>query len=66
MAWLEMTDVRAPCALRLRFILDTPIPLCLGYRLLVTATKFHHRDTEGTKFGTGSDLTFYVQNRFHC
>jgi hypothetical protein len=51
MTWLEMTDVRAPCALRLRFILDTPIPLSLGYRLLVTGPKFHHRDTEDTKFG---------------
>ena len=36
MAWLEMTDVRAPCALRLRFILDAPFPFSLGYRLLVT------------------------------
>ena len=49
MTWLEMTDVRAPCALRLRFILDTPIPLSLGYRLLVTGSKFHHRDTEDTE-----------------
>jgi hypothetical protein len=65
MTWLGMIDVRPPYALRLRFILDTPIPLSLGYRLLGTGPKFQHRadfapspplatsaeDTEGTKFG---------------
>jgi len=40
MAWLQMTDVGALCALRLRFILDSPIPLSLGYRLLVTGPNF--------------------------
>jgi len=47
-----MSDGRTRCALRLRFILDTPIPLSLGYRLLVTGPRFHHRDTEDTEVGS--------------
>jgi hypothetical protein len=35
--------------LRLRFILDTPIPVSLGYRLLAAGPKIHHRDTELTE-----------------
>ena len=56
MAWLQMTDVGALCALRLRFILDSPIPLSLGYRLLVTGTYskerkvlFHNKATKAAK-----------------
>jgi hypothetical protein len=47
-----MSDGHTRYALWLRFILDTPIPVSLGYRLLVTGPKFHHRDTEDTEVGS--------------